>query len=489
MRTLGGIAGLVAVVAIAVAGCSSDGNDGSGPTASSSGSRSSEYDAAYAVGVQAYTYGLPLITTDLTFQTMTSVDVSQGAYGPVNQFNHVRSPNTSKSSAVVAPGASSLSSIAWLDLSDQPQVLHVPQVTTNYFVLALIDPYTTNLRNFSTAAKTEPGDYVIAGPGQWEVPIPSGTTRVTVDYSRIWIIGSTQLKGLSDVPVVNAIQDLYTLTPLDEYGRKYSPPTPSPAATQVTKHQAPTGLEFFDAVGAQLTMFPPPRADEAALATFATYGIGPGLSPSTDSTLSADAVAGLTDAVSDGASTIAKETQSLYAAGFDKHSGYLLGGFGTYGTDYVLRSAISQIGLGAFVPEQAVYAMGWSDSTGTPLDGSSSYVLHLETPPPTGEGWSVTVYSLQGGLMPNALGRSAFTDSSPLTRNSDGSVDIYLQADQPKDAAKAANWLPILAGQGFEATWRLFAPDASQLDGILDGSGWQPPAVQRATGSASESAS
>ena len=51
--------------------------------------------------------------TNATFQTMTSINVTnvQG-FGPVNQSNSVRGLNNPKSTTVVAPGTSALSSIA-----------------------------------------------------------------------------------------------------------------------------------------------------------------------------------------------------------------------------------------------------------------------------------------------------------------------------------------------------------------------------------------
>ena len=438
---------------------------------------SAAYERAYDLGLEAYTYGLPLLITNATFQTMTSVNVTQGAFGPVNQFNNVRSPNTASSTAVVAPGATSLSSIAWLDLTAEPMVLHVPEVKDHHYVLALIDPYTENLRNFSDASGTLPGDYVIAAPGQQGATIPPGAERVDVDATRIWIIGSTQLKGADDVAAVNAIQDGYTLTPLSKFGTAYQPPEPANPVTEVTQAAIPTGLAFFDTLGQLLAAFPPPAADAPELARLATVGIGPGRTPSEDASLSADTVEGLTDAVADGPAAIQADVQQLYQADFAKHAGYLLGGFGSYGTAYTKRAVIATIGLGAFVPQQAIYAMAWSDATGKPLDGSSSYVLHMATAPPSQEGWSVTVYDLEGGLEANALDRYAFTDTSNLAKNADGSIDITLSATQPTDAAAQQNWLPITAGQGFEVTWRLFAPDPNAISGILDGSGWQPPAI------------
>ncbi len=475
MQTTRGAALLAAGLFLAGAsGCSADGSVA--PSASAD-TRSAAYQQAYALGLEAYAYGLPLLTTNATYLTMTSVNVSSGTYGPVNQFNNVRSANSSGSTAVVAPGATSLSSIAWLDLSSQPQVLHVPEVTGHYFVLAFVDPYTENIVNFGTASGTTPGDYVVAGPGQSGATIPAGTHRVDVDYDRIWVIGSTQVKGPSDVATVNAIQDQYAITPLSAYGTAYAPPPPAQPVTTVTQHAIPTGLAYFDTLGQQLALFPPPTGDAAELTRLAAVGIGPGRTPSQDSSLGTDTRQGLVDAVASGPAQIQQDTKTLYAQGFATHRGYLLGGFGTYGTDYTERAVISQVGLGAFVSHQAIYAMAWSDKTGTALSGSTAYVLHLASPPPTSEGWSLTVYSLKGTLVGNSLGRYAFTNTSALTGNADGSVDFYLQAAQPSDPAQAANWLPTPPGQGFEVTWRLFAPQPSAISDIVSGGGWQPPAI------------
>jgi hypothetical protein len=48
----------------------------------------------------------------------------------------------------------------------------------------------------------------------------------------------------------------------------------------------------------------------------------------------------------------------------------------------------------------------------------------------------------------NPLNRYAFTNSSQLTRNADGSIDFYLQSTEPTDPAQAGNWLPTPGGQG-----------------------------------------
>ena len=159
-----------------------------------------DYEKAYEVGIQAYVYGLPLLLTNKTFLGMTHDSDTANEDVLVNQFNHIRSLNNPDSKVVVAPGANALSSIAWLDLTEEPQVLHVPEPPDHDFVLALLDPYTENFRNLGTAQQTLAGDYVICGPGQQGNNVPPGATQINVEYTRIWVIGSTQVKGPEDIP-------------------------------------------------------------------------------------------------------------------------------------------------------------------------------------------------------------------------------------------------------------------------------------------------
>jgi hypothetical protein len=374
-----------------------------------------------------------------------------------------------------------MSSIAWLDLSQEPQVLHVPHVIDHFYVLGFIDPYTNNILNLGSVPQTQPGDYVIAGPGQDGVAIPNGTSRIDVDYDRIWIIGSTQLKGPSDLRNVNLIQDGYTLTPLSQYGKDWHPSNATDPTAIPQVYKMPTGLAFFDLLGQQLEQFPPPQADQPALARFAQVGVGPGMSPSHNASLSKETLRGLEAAVAAGPAQIKNDTMALFMDKFSKYNGYLLGGFGQYGTNYTVRAVISQIGLGAFTSEQAIFAISWADHAKAPLNGSVNYVLHMASAPPVTEGWTLTVYNLSGGMVNNPISRYDLGSASNLTINEDGSVDIYLQATQPSDQSMFNNWLPTPPGQGFEIIWRLLATEPAEIQGILNGTGWQPPQVAQAT--------
>jgi hypothetical protein len=74
------------------------------------------------------------------------------------------------------------------------------------------------------------------------------------------------------------------------------------------------------------------------------------------------------------------------------------------------------------------------------------------------------------------LNRYTLSQRDKLKYNSDGSVDLYLQADKP-DPDKVSNWLPAPRGK-FVLCIRMYWPK-EQPPSILDGS-WKPPAVQKA---------
>ena len=47
---------------------------------------------------------------------------------------------------------------------------------------------------------------------------------------------------------------------------------------------------------------------------------------------------------------------------------------GVYGNYYLKRAIVTQFGLGANLPEDAIYPLNLADDTGKPLDGASNYV-------------------------------------------------------------------------------------------------------------------
>ena len=51
---------------------------------------------------------------------------------------------------------------------------------------------------------------------------------------------------------------------------------------------------------------------------------------------------------------------------------------GVYGNYYLKRAIFTQIGLGANLPEDAIYPFNLADDTGKPLDGANKYTIHFD---------------------------------------------------------------------------------------------------------------
>ena len=125
----------------------------------------------------------------------------------------------------------------------------------------------------------------------------------------------------------------------------------------------PPGLAFYDMLGKQLAKFPPPAADQPELDKLAAIGVGPGMKPSTDASLSADTVAGDDGAVAAGPASVLADVTAAYVAGFAAHNGYLVPPTGTLRDGLQVPREVTQVGLGALVPEEAIYPLAQVDHT------------------------------------------------------------------------------------------------------------------------------
>jgi hypothetical protein len=445
-----------------------------------------DYELGYTLGLEAYKYGLPLVIMQWTFEVQTSSV-------PANQFGPLRAFATPSDTTVVAPNFDTLYSIAWLDLSKEPQVIYVPDnnfFQNRYYVIPLYSPYTENFENLGSVNHTPEGYYAVVGPKHTNHPLPKHVTKITSTYDRVWIIERIYANNdnATDVAYANTLQDRITLTPLSEFKEdseegkekkeknKEKKKKSAPANPTVNNPVMPTGMAYYDQLCRLLKEFPPPDADQPELTMLAQIGVGPGWTPSTNLALSSDKVAGMIDAVGNGTAQVRANTLALYAQTFRLHHGFLIEPSGTYGTNYHLRAVIAQVGLGALTPDQAIYALALLDITGQPLTGARNYTVHIAAGgfPPVQGFWSLTAYTSKGFLIPNPINRYVINDRSILNYNADGSVDLHLQSTPPSDQR---NWLPTPVGAPFELIWRLYATTTSAIPGIIDGTGWQPPVV------------
>ncbi|MDO4587161.1 MAG: DUF1214 domain-containing protein [Planctomycetia bacterium] len=137
---------------------------------------------------------------------------------------------------------------------------------------------------------------------------------------------------------------------------------------------------------------------------------------------------------------------------------------GQYGTDYMRRAVIATEFIGADSAQYVLYPYTMVDQDGNFLNGKNDYVLHFPAgqTPPVRALWSLSMYDKNHYLVPNHLKRYAIRSNEPLVYNEDGSLDLYIQHNEPLD--KVSNWLPAPKDE-FMLMLRLYLPKENALDG------------------------
>jgi hypothetical protein len=97
--------------------------------------------------------------------------------------------------------------------------------------------------------------------------------------------------------------------------------------------------------------------------------------------------------------------------------------------------------------------------------------------PPVNGFWSLTMYDAAYFFVANPLNRYTLSQRDELKKNSDGSVDLYVQHESP-GAEKESNWLPAPSGP-FILMLRMYWPK-EKSPSILNGT-WSIPRVREAS--------
>ena len=126
---------------------------------------------AYSIGVQAYIYGQPLMDTYRTFWENT-LDPNRGHDRTVNELNFVRKLVTPSDTWVVSPNNDTMYLRGFLDLTDEPVVLHIPDMGERKFWFPLSNIYHNLYGHLSwDTIGFRGGDYALTAPG-WSGLLP-----------------------------------------------------------------------------------------------------------------------------------------------------------------------------------------------------------------------------------------------------------------------------------------------------------------------------
>ena len=458
----------------------------SGSLAQSAAPAISEQDA-HAIAVDAYVYFYSIVSMDITRKQSTNSTTD--FKGPANTFVNIPEYPPANFKGVVRPNFDTLYSVSWLDMTKEPVVISAPDTDGRYYLLPMLDMWTDVFASPGwRTTGTRPGTFLVTPPG-WrpdlrekvaeEFNLPKDTQRIDAPTPYVWVIGRTKTDGPQDYAAVHKIQAGYKVALLSEYGKTPKPvefkadPSIDMKTPPKVQVDAMSAGAYFAYAAELLKLHPPHVTDEPIVAQMKRIGIEPGKSFD---------IAKLDPAVQRALQSAPQAAQKLMAwkiptlarvaNGWSMNTDTM----GVYGNYYLKRAIVAQVGLGANLPEDAIYPLNLADESGKPLDGANNYTITFEkgAAPPVNAFWSITLYDPEGFQVGNALNRFAVSNWMPFKYNADGSLDLYFQNENPgKD--KEANWLPAPKGP-FNLTMRLYGPKSEALTGR-----WNPPPIVKTT--------
>lgn len=435
-------------------------------------------DEAEAIAEEAYIYGYPLVTMEYTRRVLTNVAEPVGTKAPMGQLIRLREYPNAKFRDVTAPNADTLYTTAFIDVTEEPYVLSLPDANDRYYLFPMLDGW-TNV--FQVPGKrttgTGPQKYAITGPG-WSGTLPEGVTEYKSPTGIVWILGRIYCTGTpEDYAAVHEMQDEVSLVPLSAYGKPYTPPAgkvdPSIDMKTAVREQvnALSSAEYFQLLAKLMKDNPPAAADSPIVAKMAQLGIVPG-QPFNIEALGSDVQTALQEVPK---LAFGKIMEHFKSAGKLENGWTFTTEAGEYGTEYLQRAFVTAIGLGANRPQDAVYPTSEVNAAGQAYSGANKYVMRFEKGklPPVDGFWSLTMYNGEYFFVDNPLNRYTLSARNDLKVNADGSVELYIQHENP-GPDKESNWLPAPKDK-FILMMRLYWPKET-APSLLDGT-WKIPAV------------
>jgi hypothetical protein len=125
---------------------------------------------------------------------------------------------------------------------------------------------------------------------------------------------------------------------------------------------------------------------------------------------------------------------------------------------YFNATGVTQAMAATTVGQGSDYALAYLDADKRPLDGSRTYRLRLPPDVPVNNFWAVTLYDTQTRslLQTSQQFPTIGSQTEGMTRNSDGSWDVYFAPKAPE--GKEGNWLQTVPGKSWFTILRMYGP-------------------------------
>ncbi len=157
-----------------------------------------------------------------SMETATAVDAidEQTIRAPINQLAHSAGLYTPDMDVgqlgVTAPMADMLYSIAWLDISDEPMIVSVPEFADRFYAISFTD--IRNLNNGYIGTRTTGGGagrYALV-QGDWDGTLPEGVKRFELNTPKAQGLLRVFVAGAEDFEAADILRRKITFTPLSK---------------------------------------------------------------------------------------------------------------------------------------------------------------------------------------------------------------------------------------------------------------------------------
>ncbi|MEJ2013082.1 MAG: DUF1254 domain-containing protein [Anaerolineales bacterium] len=178
---------------------------------------------AWALGTSLLVYFWPYLVTNLYKRAILGQGGGDGPI-PINTLytepqaifaDPLHPPASASKLMTTGVNRDTLLTIGWLDLSKEPQILHVPDFSGRYYSVQFTDPFNVDFAYVGTRATgTQAGDYLIAGP-DWTGQVPGGMTRISSPSNSVLVAGRVLVYSEDDLSTAYDLSKQIQLTPLN----------------------------------------------------------------------------------------------------------------------------------------------------------------------------------------------------------------------------------------------------------------------------------
>ncbi len=441
------------------------------------------YTEAYArmVAREAYFWGWPMMNIfnrRQTFKDLPEPGLMGGfvPVAPLNRLSMLSDYIDPRERQVACPNQDVVYGDGSIGLDVSPVVLQVPDFGNRFWVYQAVDLRSDSFADLGKMYGTKPGFYLLVGPN-WKGKVPKGITKVFRSRTNTgFVIPRIFLDDTpADKQAIHAVVagvDMYPLSMYDGKMKQHDwaklPKFPAQEGSGSGETQWVVPEKFFDELPAVLNDALPLPGEEGRYATYRAVLAA----AQKDPTLKAAMV----DEAKKADAELVKPLLQFRNYGLPLPSNWTTQSNGAaFGADYYTRTAVAKSNIFVNKPNETKYFYQDLDAQGTRLNGANRYTVTFAAGqlPPVKGFWSLTLYNEDHFFSPNPISRySVGTKNKDLQPNADGSLTIYVQADEPTNPVQRANWLPAPVGKDFSLYVRAYWPQ----DAVTNGT-WTPPAV------------